>query len=266
MNPIAPLPQSTIRKTRAPGWKQPRFSCDGLRSVAAGLFAGVALAVLTTGCSPHGSRSEAVAETSPDVATIQTRAAQGEATAQRQLGALYAEGHRMKQDYAEAAKWYRRAAEQGEAGAQTALGELHEAGQGVARDEAEAARWYRLAAEQGYAPAQYNLAVLYAVGRGVPLDQREALRWYERAAEQGDPLAQYNLGMRYLEGKGVSPDRVAAWKWLTLAAEGAAGGLEDARKARQTLVSRLTATERSEAEKQVREFRQRPRPPQARPR
>jgi TPR repeat protein len=51
-----------------------------------------------------------------------------------------------------------------------ALGELFEAGQGVPRDEAQAANWYRRAAEQGYANAQYNLAALYAVGKGVPLN------------------------------------------------------------------------------------------------
>ena len=32
--------------------------------------------------------------------------------------------------------------------------------------DAEAARWYRLAADQGHAGAQYNLGLMYANGRG----------------------------------------------------------------------------------------------------
>ena len=41
-------------------------------------------------------------------------------------------------------------AEQGQAGAQYNLGVIYASGAGVPQDDAEAARWYRLAAEQGY--------------------------------------------------------------------------------------------------------------------
>ena len=34
------------------------------------------------------------------------------------------------------------------------------------QDYAEAAKWYRKAAEQGYAEAQYFLAFMYSLGRG----------------------------------------------------------------------------------------------------
>ena len=37
-------------------------------------------------------------------------------------------------------------------------------GQGVPQNYTEAAKWYRLAAEQGNAQAQYNLGFLYAEG------------------------------------------------------------------------------------------------------
>ena len=46
-------------------------------------------------------------------------------------------------------KWYRLAAEQGDASAQFNLGIMYANGQGVLKDDAEAMRWYRLAAEQG---------------------------------------------------------------------------------------------------------------------
>ena len=47
-------------------------------------------------------------------------------------------------------------AEQGVAEAQFNLGTIYDSGQGVRQDYAEAARWYRKAAEQGNTEAQYN--------------------------------------------------------------------------------------------------------------
>jgi len=60
----------------------------------------------------------------------------------------------------------------------------------VKRDHAEAARWYRKAAEQGDAGAQYNLGVMYKNGQGVKQDHAEAVRWLRKAAEQGHANAQ----------------------------------------------------------------------------
>jgi len=50
-------------------------------------------------------------------------------------------------------------AEQGDASAQNSLGIRYDTGEGVPQDYAEAVKWYRLAAEQGYAAAQFNLGV-----------------------------------------------------------------------------------------------------------
>ena len=56
----------------------------------------------------------------------------------------------FKQDYAQAVRWYRRAAEQGNAQAQYNLGSLYEAGNGVKKDLGKAIEWFRKAAKQGY--------------------------------------------------------------------------------------------------------------------
>ena len=53
-------------------------------------------------------------------------------------------------------------------------------------DDAEAARWYRLAADQGHAYAQYNLGLKYASGRGVPQDNVTAHMWFNIAGANGD--------------------------------------------------------------------------------
>ncbi len=48
---------------------------------------------------------------------------------------------------------------------------MYDNGRGVPQDYQEALKWYRLAAEQGNAIAQYNLGFMYDNGEGVPQDQ-----------------------------------------------------------------------------------------------
>ena len=81
--------------------------------------------------------------------------------------------------------------------AQHALAYRYEHGDGVPQDFAQAARLFRLAAEQGYAKAQLYLADAYHHGDGVDKNPAEAEQWYRRAAEQGNGLARLLLESRY---------------------------------------------------------------------
>ena len=113
-------------------------------------------------------------------------------------------------------------AKQGDAGAQFMLGDCYYRGEGVEKDFAEAVKWYRKAAEQGNANAHSNLAqlmlgVCYKNGIGVAKDYAEAVKWYRKAAEQGDADAQYMLGGCYRDGEGVEKDFVEAYAWWNLA-------------------------------------------------
>ena len=63
----------------------------------------------------------------------------------------------------------------------------------TASSMAEAAKWYRAAAEQGLAEAQYCLGLLYEYGMGVEQSSAEAAKWYRKAAEQGLELAEDRL-------------------------------------------------------------------------
>ncbi len=119
----------------------------------------------------------------------------------------------MEQDYTEAVKWYKLAAEQGDKFAQENLGWFYEYGRGVEQDKSEAVKWYRLAAEQGYADA------VNSVIRLTEQDDAEAARLYRLAAEQGSDWAQFNLGVCYENGEGVERNRDEAVKWFRLAAE-----------------------------------------------
>jgi hypothetical protein len=75
---------------------------------------------------------------------------------------MYSEGQGVEQDYNEAAKLCRKAAEQGNGQAQAILGIMYSQGQGVEQDLKEAARWHRKAAEQGINYAREALKNLAA--------------------------------------------------------------------------------------------------------
>ena len=100
---------------------------------------------------------------------------------------MYGKGQDVTQDYAEAVKWFRKAAEQGVAAAQFNLGIMYDNGLGVTQDYAEAVKWFRKAAEQGYAKAQYNLGVMYDNGEGVPQDDAHAYMWLKLAVSRLPP-------------------------------------------------------------------------------
>jgi len=144
--------------------------------------------------------------------------------------------------------WLRLEAERGNnASAQYNLGLMYYYGEGVPQDFTQAVKWFRMAAEQGLANAQCNLGVMYDEGRGVPQDFTQAVKWYRMAAEQGYTPAQYNLGVMYNEGRGVPQDLVQAYAWFDLAATMA--GMEWAIAMRDEAASRMTREQIAEAQR-----------------
>ncbi len=126
---------------------------------------------------------------------------------------LLAQAAEEKKDYAEAVKWYRKAAVSGDADAQNMLGKCYEEGRGVTANQSEATRWYQRAAEQEHVNGQYNYARCL-------LNRKEAIKWYRRAAEAGDPAAQDKMGHFYeWGGDGVSANQAIAVSWYKAAAE-----------------------------------------------
>ena len=110
---------------------------------------------------------------------------------------------------------------------------------------AEAVKWYRKAAEQGVALTQFNLGVMYLQGRGVKQDYREAVGWYRKAAEQGYADAQFSLGLMYAGGLGVALDYVQAHKWFNIAS---ALGYKDTKKIRQRVEKNMSAQQIGQAQ------------------
>jgi len=109
----------------------------------------------------------------------------------------------------------------GDADAQWNLGQRYDLGEGVLQDYAQAASWFRQAAEQGHADGQVSLGVIYADGRGVPQDVVEAHKWRNLAASRASAENQ----TRYAEfrdalAKEMTPAQIAdaqqrASAWLT---------------------------------------------------
>jgi len=159
---------------------------------------------------------------------MQRAADQGNPDAIEKLGDLYNFGVGVAKDGARALTLYRAAAETGDAKAQADLGirlRGFEAGE-IEQNFDEAAKWLRKAAEQGEASAQANLRTLYFKGKGVPKSIEEGLRWLKKAAshEECDLVvedARRDLGALYHRGQdiGIVPDGGEAVRWLEKTAE-----------------------------------------------
>ena len=118
------------------------------------------------------------------------------------LGLSHAFALNHKKDRAEAAKWFRKAAEQNHAAAQAVLGYLYERGDGVKTDPAEAAKWYRKAADQNNSDGLFNLGRAYEHGIGLSKDVGQARTYYQKALAAGSREAQQALAGL---GKGSEP-------------------------------------------------------------
>jgi uncharacterized protein len=183
---------------------------------------------------------------------VRDRAEAGDVAAMRAL----AEAHYLgrggaAQDFAEAARWYRRLAARGDASAQATLGLLYARGWGLAPNLAEARRWWSLAAAQNDAGAQHNLGMVYLQGQGVAHDLPQALHWFRRAAQSGHVASQRLLGLMYFDGEGTARDSIAGLTWLTIAAE---SGEEGAQEALRAIGDKATAEQREEARVRARRW------------
>jgi TPR repeat protein len=75
------------------------------------------------------------------------------------------------------------------------LGLRYHQGHGVLQDYKQAVKWLRLAAEQGNADAQYNLGVVYYEGKGAAQDDVMAHMYWNIAGVSGHKDAIHNRGV-----------------------------------------------------------------------
>jgi localization factor PodJL len=196
-------------------------------------LAGPLAAALSTRVNPVAPPAEtaAPARLPPTIAPASVRQAaeNGDPAAAFQIGARFAEGRAVQQNFSNAFVWYRRAALQGHVEAQYRLAVLYEHGAGIGADVRQAKHWYERAAAQGHVTSMYNLAVLEAGPNAGTPDYAAAVRWFKEAAARGLADSQFNLGVLYEKGRpGVPKDAREAFKWFALAAR--SGDKEAARR------------------------------------
>jgi len=124
---------------------------------------------------------------------LQRLAEQGDATAQFALGARYATGDNVKQDYSEAAHWFELAADRGEAKAQSVIAAYYWDGTGVSKDLSKAYFWAILARANQDEPGKARAAELAT-----------RLSYSERIAIQqqaDDWLKQHTLGFNSVSSR-----------------------------------------------------------------
>jgi TPR repeat protein/putative methionine-R-sulfoxide reductase with GAF domain len=89
----------------------------------------------------------------------------------------------------------RKLAEQGDPAAQFSMGAHYATGEDVSQDYAEAVRWFTMAAEQGHVVSQATLGAYYWAGRGVPQDLVKAYFWSVLAQAGGDEASKYRVSV-----------------------------------------------------------------------
>ncbi len=109
---------------------------------------------------------------------------------------------------------------------------------GVPQEEfGQAAKWFREAAEQGDPAAQFNLGVLYETGMGVTQNYAEVVRVVSRGGGTGRTSGAVQPGRLLRDGPGGAARlRRKPWKWYLAAAE--AGSRARAMQSRPVLPDR----------------------------
>jgi localization factor PodJL len=184
--------------------------------------------------------------------SLRAAAAKGDASAEFEIGARFAEGRGVTQDLQQAVNWYQRAASQGFAPAQYRLGSMFERGLGVKADAARARVWYQRAAEQGIVKAMHNLAVLTAGRDASATDYGTAARWFRAAADHGLTDSQFNLAIMHDSGLGMERNAKEAYKWFSLAAR---AGDDEASRRRESLRQKMQPQEVAEVEAELAKWR-----------
>lgn len=119
-------------------------------------------------------------------------------------------------DYASAAHQWRLLARRNDGKAQAGLGFLYYKGLGVRQNNAEAAKWFHKAARQGQVTAQLFLGMMYLHGDGVPQSFVLAHMWCDVGVANGsaDALECRDLVSDNMTAAEVTEAQQLAVDWL----------------------------------------------------
>jgi TPR repeat protein len=144
----------------------------------------------------------------------------GDVNAYAALGNMYSRGVHFKQDYEEAYKWLKLAADAHHPTAMYQLAIFYIEGYGIPKDVNEAVRLLKESANLGEPSAQSALGMLYELGEyGLEKNARESLNLYMKSAKGNNAFSQYKVGDAYVEGNLLSKDVDKAFEYWSKAAE-----------------------------------------------
>ena len=128
----------------------------------------------------------------------------------------------MPRDWNKSTEWLIKAAELSENDCELYIlcALQYAVGDGDKHYYAEAFRWYEKAAAMGSLEAKDKMGWAYLDGHGVPQDTQKGLALLEEVAEAGQATTQFMLGRLYYYGDkdyGIVSDRDKAYHWITAA-------------------------------------------------
>lgn len=143
------------------------------------------------------------------------------------LGRLYNFGCGTEQNYAEAFKWFQKAAAADNSYAQYLLGSLHYYGNGTVQNYEKAFEWFKKSADNGNIYACYETAKMLRDGIGTVKNQEQADVYFKKAydgfqkvaAENPDDKIIYRLGVMTIKGLGCVADRELGIDFIKQSAE-----------------------------------------------
>lgn len=141
------------------------------------------------------------------------------------LGQMYNEGNGVAKNHSEALKYFQKAIDYGDNSACYELGLLYHHGENIRTDFDKAFKNIKKAAENGNENAFWWLAYMYLYAEGTAQNYELAFKWFKKAAEVGNEFAFHYLGQMYFFGNGVTKDYNLALSWFKKSANsGAAEG------------------------------------------
>lgn len=134
-----------------------------------------------------------------------------------EVGQMYEKGEDLPQSNANAAKWYRKAADTSPHAA-VRLATLEIDGNGIPKNYADAMSLCKRAGNNFYPPGNFCVGYLYQHGLGTKVDDEEAVKAYKRASSSDFVPALTALAAMLSKGEGVPVDRPEAYFYYFRAA------------------------------------------------
>lgn len=126
------------------------------------------------------------------------------------LGLRYINGEGVKENAAQALKYFEKAAYLGDESAMYIVADMNATGKGCRRNMRRAMDYYTRAAQAEHSPSCVELAKLYCAGVHIQKNVELGIQYYEKAVKYGNAEACLRLALMYYEGVEVEQNHEKA--------------------------------------------------------